>query len=201
MATSQPLDRLEFAEKEIVRYKEDLDEWKQKHEQLVNYWSPIEDFVPKAIYLYEFITRQGKRLHERALEQREDLVPEIYVRNRLRLKEWLTLSLLVQDELRSVAAEYIGELPDAAKLATCIEQARSRIDSPRPVKIDDDGRIFEMNGEQFIMSGLEPENVLSGLEDERAGRTRSLNYRFSQDETSLVVTKIGFREYDPTRPL
>lgn len=26
-------------------------------------------------------------------------------------------------------------------------------------------------------------------------------YRFSQDETSLVVTKIGFREYDPTRPL
>jgi hypothetical protein len=55
MATSQPLDRLEFAEKEIVRYKEDLDEWKQKHEQLVNYWSPIEDFVPKAIYLYEFM--------------------------------------------------------------------------------------------------------------------------------------------------
>jgi hypothetical protein len=44
----------------------------------------------------------------------------------------------------------------------------------RPVRIDERGRIFELSGERFVMPGLEPENVLAGLADEQAGRTRSL---------------------------
>lgn len=46
--------------------------------------------------------------------------------------------------------------------------------STRPVRVDEAGRIFEMSGEPIIMPGLAPENILKGIEDERAGRLRSL---------------------------
>jgi hypothetical protein len=46
--------------------------------------------------------------------------------------------------------------------------------SIRPVAVDDSGRIFEMTGEQIRMPGLEPQDILDAIEDERAGRTRSL---------------------------
>ncbi len=46
--------------------------------------------------------------------------------------------------------------------------------SPRPVRVDEEGRLFEMDGTPIIMPGLEPEHILKGLEDARAGRLRSL---------------------------
>ncbi len=45
----------------------------------------------------------------------------------------------------------------------------------RPVRIDEDGRIFEMSGEQLHIPGLEPADVLEALEDEREGRLYSLD--------------------------
>jgi hypothetical protein len=44
----------------------------------------------------------------------------------------------------------------------------------RPVVVDSDGRIFEADGERFNMPGLTPGEILEALEDERAGRMRSL---------------------------
>jgi hypothetical protein len=46
--------------------------------------------------------------------------------------------------------------------------------SIRPVRVDDQGRIFEMTGEQIVMPGLEPDTILRALKDARLGRTRSL---------------------------
>ncbi len=45
---------------------------------------------------------------------------------------------------------------------------------PRPVRVDDEGRIFELTGERFEIAGLAPADVLEALEDERAGRVRPL---------------------------
>ncbi len=45
---------------------------------------------------------------------------------------------------------------------------------PRPVRVDDEGRIFELTGERFETTGLAPADVLEALEDERAGRVRPL---------------------------
>lgn len=47
--------------------------------------------------------------------------------------------------------------------------------NPRPVRVEEDGRIFEMSGEQFLMPGLEPADILESLEDERAGRLHSFD--------------------------
>ncbi len=46
--------------------------------------------------------------------------------------------------------------------------------SPRPVRIDEAGRIFELSGERFVMPGLSPDDILQAMDDERAGRKRSL---------------------------
>jgi hypothetical protein len=44
----------------------------------------------------------------------------------------------------------------------------------RPVRVDEDGRIYEMSGERFNMPGLTPADILESFEDERAGRMRPL---------------------------
>ncbi len=51
--------------------------------------------------------------------------------------------------------------------------ARSR-PSPRPVRVDRQGRIFEMTGQRFVMPGLASEDVLRGMADVEARRTKSL---------------------------
>jgi hypothetical protein len=43
-----------------------------------------------------------------------------------------------------------------------------------PVTVDEAGRIFDADGKQVIATGLEPEAILEGLEDVRAGRMRPL---------------------------
>jgi hypothetical protein len=80
-----------------------------------------------------------------------------------------------------------GKKVKAAKTADASAMARQDTDghstrpadegirpSIRPVRVDEQGRIFEMSGDQIIVPGLEPENILAGIEDERAGRLRSL---------------------------
>lgn len=44
----------------------------------------------------------------------------------------------------------------------------------RPISVDEEGRIFELNGERFHMPGLTPADILEAREDERAGRMRPL---------------------------
>jgi hypothetical protein len=44
----------------------------------------------------------------------------------------------------------------------------------RPVRIDADGRIFEMSGEPLEIPGLAPEDVLEAIADVAAGRVRPL---------------------------
>ena len=47
--------------------------------------------------------------------------------------------------------------------------------NPRPVRVDEQGRLYELNGEPIVVPGLEPEVVRAGLEDIRMGRVRSLD--------------------------
>jgi len=44
---------------------------------------------------------------------------------------------------------------------------RETIPEPRPIQVDDLGRLFEVTGEQFIMPGLEPAKILEALADEK----------------------------------
>jgi len=58
--------------------------------------------------------------------------------------------------------------------------------SPRPVRVDEDGRLFEMDGTPIVMPGLEPEHILKGIEDERAGRLRSLEEYIASRKQNVV---------------
>ena len=52
--------------------------------------------------------------------------------------------------------------------------------SVRPVRVDEEGRIFELTGDPIVVTGLEPAKVLQGLDDDDAGRTRSLEEIMSE---------------------
>ena len=62
--------------------------------------------------------------------------------------------------------------PDITTPCEADEESRP---AARPVRVDEAGRIFEMSGERIVTQGLAPENILKGIEDERAGRLRSLD--------------------------
>ncbi len=66
---------------------------------------------------------------------------------------------------------FFDDLARAGRWAAITARARP---SPRPVRVDEQGRIFETTGQRFVMPGLTPEDVLQGMADVEAGRTESL---------------------------
>jgi hypothetical protein len=46
--------------------------------------------------------------------------------------------------------------------------------NPRPVRVDVEGRIFELTGERISLNCLDPKKVAKGMKDESNGCTRSL---------------------------
>ena len=54
--------------------------------------------------------------------------------------------------------------------------------NPRPIRVDERGRMFEATGEPIIVPGLEPDKVLKGLADASAGRTRPLSEIIAEQE-------------------
>ena len=51
---------------------------------------------------------------------------------------------------------FFDEASNASRWASITEFLRPKA---RPVRVDEQGRLFEMNGEQFVFPGLEPERV------------------------------------------
>jgi hypothetical protein len=61
----------------------------------------------------------------------------------------------------------------AATVARILEQWPNHR-NPRPVKIGKDGSLFEIDGRQIEIPGLETESILRSIEDTKAGRYRPL---------------------------
>jgi hypothetical protein len=81
---------------------------------------------------------------------------------------WRRLDEVVR-RLEEPAAPTVGVFEGA--LTTWIASPRP---NPRPVQVDQHGRILEMTGEPIVAPGLEPEAVLRGFADFEAGRVRPL---------------------------
>jgi hypothetical protein len=60
--------------------------------------------------------------------------------------------------------------------------------SPRPVRVDDAGRVFEMTGERYVPAGLTQEDVRRAFSGVGEGRTRTLN------EIMATQVKNGLRD-------
>jgi hypothetical protein len=63
------------------------------------------------------------------------------------------------------------DVEEAARRAALTAGSRP---SPRPVRVDEEGRIFELTGERYEMPGLSPEDVRQGKAEVEAGQTVSL---------------------------
>ena len=51
MSMTQPLARIKYAAKEVGRFSEDIEDWKQEHEKLTDCWF-WEDMIAKANFLF-----------------------------------------------------------------------------------------------------------------------------------------------------
>jgi len=60
---------------------------------------------------------------------------------------------------------------DLMKWNQIVERAKP---NPRPVRVDIEGRVFELTGERISLDCLDPRKVAKGMKDESEGRTRSL---------------------------
>jgi len=170
MSKSQPLGRIEFAEREFEGYKEYVEDWKRKHHELAVHCWAIEDVISKANYVYDCIVRLAADL---LTISTSELAPELSVRHYHLIREWLDLSMSLEQSALKLEAEYAG-VNGADALRHNIAQARDDIHSPKPVMIDSAGNVYEMTGERAIMPGLDPERVLRSVNDANAGRTHSL---------------------------
>jgi hypothetical protein len=171
---TQPFIRIEFAEKDVVRFKEDLEVWKQLHQKLATdcwFW---ENMAEKINCLFLQITRSEPDIRKLAEEYKAATAHELYVRNRHVLNAWLDLALRVRREMEWLQGEY-GEVSGAELLREHVEIAERKLHTPRPAMIDETtGEIFEADGKPFLFAGVTRQEVLKALEEERSGRMTSL---------------------------
>lgn len=170
MSMQQPLDRIQFVERQFEGYRENVEEWKEKHDELAARCWAMEDVISNANYVYRCIARQAARLKA---DSAREWAAEVYVRHFYLLEAWFRVSVSLEKDTLIVEREY-RDIDGADELRRNIAQAHAEIHSPGPVTIDSAGHVYELTGERAIMPGLGPEQIRRGIEDADAGRTRSL---------------------------
>jgi hypothetical protein len=174
MAMTHPLARIEYAQREVVRFRDDVEDWIRRQEEVGAECWVWEDMSAKAIFVFDQITRLESDIRKFAMERDRDLGQELYVRHRQLLANWLDAALQVQREAEQVKSP-VGEVGDADMLRKQIEQAQQKLHLPRPVATDEaTGDLDESNGDPVRSPGVTRQEVLSALEDERAGQITSL---------------------------
>src|ERR1017187_3798046 len=140
MSAPQPLDRIEFAEREFEGYKGYVEDWKRKHDDVATHCWAVEDVIYKANFVYECIARVAADLLAMSTSE---LAPELFVRHCYVLREWFDLSVSLEKHILKLEAEY-ADVDGAETLRQNIAQAREDLHSPKPVTIDSAGYVYEM---------------------------------------------------------
>jgi hypothetical protein len=174
MSQAQPMERIEFVERELEGYREYVKDWKREHEELTKHCWPVEDVIAKANCICDTMMRLPADLRRCATHEG---APELFVRQQHLMREWLELS-------ESVIAEHVihlekvyGEVRGAERMRENIRLVQFEALKPTPVEIDVDGKVYESTGELAITPGLTSDQISQGLKDAKAGRTRSLKDR------------------------
>lgn len=134
MSKSQPLERIEFAHKEVERYRDDVDDWKQAHDALSNDCWVWEDLIAKASFLYRRMLILDEELQKFLLaEPAADGSLQAALRNVL--AEWLNTSLLCTGYTDRVRKLH-GQVRGAEELIANIKEAQAIL-TPDDVFFDD----------------------------------------------------------------
>jgi hypothetical protein len=167
MTSAQASAGIRLAEKQISRYREDVEEWKRDHDVVAKLCWRIEELIESAHHSIHSIMRAEAALRADAISEGENL--ELSLKLRYVFNEWLELS---KTEILTVVErlEERYNINGASVLRSDIETVQARLNSVRPVRIDETGRVFEETGEQVLIPGLTPEDIRKSLDDEKAGR-------------------------------
>jgi hypothetical protein len=170
MSKTQPMERIEFVQRELEGYRDYVEDWKRDHIALTHYWA-AEDVIRKANFVFDSIVRLRKDL--KAISLGEEAL-ELHVRRFHLLREWVKLSdSVMADFVPRLEADY-GEVEGAGGMRANIEHARAEIESIDWVTIDANGYVYETTGERAIVPGVDPARLARSIKDANAGRTRSL---------------------------
>jgi hypothetical protein len=167
MSLAQPNSRIRLAEKQVARYREDVGDWQSENDALARGCWPVEDLINNGTHYLQSIVRLDAAVRNEHSHPQGDIDAILAVRYQLR--GWLQISEQVLVHVERLEREY-GHVEGAAHFRDDIEGVRKRLDSTRPIQIDEFGRVFEVGGELVLLPGLTPADILESLEDERAGR-------------------------------
>ncbi len=148
MTVTQPLGRVRFAEREVLRYRRDVEDGAKGHDASDPGWA-WDEVVAKANFLFDRLIDLDLDIRELVLSDRMEFDPGLDAKVRGLLRDWLDVSLRVIPHIE-------GRTVDAADLLrTRVEEARSML-TP-------DGEFF--GGDE--LARLRDD----AIDDHRAGRT------------------------------
>jgi hypothetical protein len=156
---------------------DDLESWKDQHAEVQRCWEIEDRLTILKAFLNVVLRAEGRRREVFPLyEPPPDPALETRVKKSLRRLERVCAKIdrsIRWLEQRSYTVEGTSEF---RRLWTILklqvhECGRPR---PRPIRVDPDGRLFEMTGEPIVIPGLGPEEVLERLADIEANPGRLL---------------------------
>ncbi len=124
MSMTQPIERIEYAEKEVGRYKEDVELWRRDHVALVKDCWPWEDAIAKANFIFDRVMHLDIEIQQYILVSRGLDETGLQVKLRDLLGNWLAVSLQVVPHGERLRREY-GDAEGLDALKENVRQAQS----------------------------------------------------------------------------
>lgn len=153
MPSSPALARIQLAEREVRRFREDVEDWSRTIEEMAQSGSVGADLVAKANYLLGRILDLDSSFREHVFRKSFDYSPEVESRLEDVLKQWLDLAIHVDPS---------GQLSEAGQ---AVEELRSNIQDVRDMLTPDD-EFFQGEG----LASLRDDAIRA----HRAGETEAL---------------------------
>jgi len=116
--------RIEYAKKEVERYKHDVEDWKQKHDEVARGCWPLEDLIANLNCLFNRILDIDIQVHEFIFVQKGAADPALLGQVGDLLTQWASVSEQILLHSKRVAASY-GEFEGVPDLAKNARQARA----------------------------------------------------------------------------
>ncbi len=124
MTTTQPLDRIEYTEREVGRYKDDVESWQTRPDApAMNGWV-WEDSIAKANFLFDRIMRIDFQVQQYNLGKRGEIDSGVQEKLREVLRGWLNVSLQVVAQAERLLREH-GHAEGLDALETNVREAKA----------------------------------------------------------------------------
>jgi hypothetical protein len=125
MPMTQPIDRIQYTETEVDRYKDDVETWKEDHDALARDCWVWEDLIGKANHLFSRILDLDIQVQDYLFKNCNDVKPDFHEKPRELLRLWLAVSLKVVPRGERLQKDYNSKTDGLGELKEHIEEAKS----------------------------------------------------------------------------